>query len=210
VVFCSFLNLRDLHFTHSTFDLISGICAIVLLALCFIGMAVILFYLCGLRKIPLYKMRERTCFKMIYDDFKQEDKFSLLFFTFFFMKRMAYGAILAFLSDNILIPLNLFLFAVCIIPMLYFSYALPFKYVGLNAMLCLNEFSETLVAIVLLHYKDAWISDNEFFGYAEFLVKYITIWILINLLAFLLHLLYAIVTTCCKMFTFRESGFREK
>ena len=39
--------------------------------------------------------------------------------------------------------------------MLYFSYALPFKYIGLNALLCIDEFSEFVVGVVILHYKES-------------------------------------------------------
>lgn len=141
---------------------------------------------------------------MIYDDFRQQDKFSLLFFIFFFIKRIVYAIVLAFLADETLIPLNMFLFIVCMIPMLYFSYAMPFKFVGLNALLCLNEFSETIVAVILLNYKDPWLSDEYFFGYARFLFYYITVWILINLVVFVLHLLYAIVATLCKAFASKD------
>ena len=127
--------------------------------LCCFGSGVILFYVFALRKTPLYKMRSRVFFNMIYDDFHQETRMSLLFFAFFFLKRLVYAIALAFLSDKVLTPLNVYMFIVCIIPMLYFSYALPFRYIGLNALLCIDEFSEFLVGVVILHYKDAWISD---------------------------------------------------
>lgn len=107
-----------------------------------------------LRKIPMYKMRRSTIFNMIYDDFKLKggSRFSLLFWFVFFFKRIVYALILVFLSNTSIVPLDITIFAVCIIPMLYFSYALPFKYVGINALLCLNEFSETLIVVMLLHY----------------------------------------------------------
>jgi len=134
----------------------------------------------------------------------------LLFFTFFFIKRIIYAIILVFLSDQTLTPLNLYIFLVTIIPMLYFSYALPFKYIGLNALLCIDEFSEFVVGVVILHYKDAWISDSEFFGYARFLIQYITIWILLHLAFLLLHLLYNIFAVCMKSWTFKGSKFKER
>lgn len=149
-------------------------------------------------------MKRKTFFNMIYDDFHMKDRFSLLFFTFFFMKRILYAIVLAFLHDTVLVPINLYIFLVCIIPMLYFSYALPFKYIGLNALLCLDEFSEFLVGVVILHYKDAWISDEEFFGYARFIIMYITIWILLHLIFLLIHLIYNIFAVCCKSWTFKS------
>ena len=136
-----------------------------------------------------------------------QNRYSLMFFTFFFIKRILYAIILVFLSDQILTPLNLYVFLVTIIPMLYFSYALPFKYIGLNALLCIDEFSEFVVGVVILHYKDAWISDGEFFGYARFLIKYITIWILLHLGFLLLHLLYNIFYVCMKSWTFKGVSF---
>ena len=175
----------------------------VLLILCCFGMGVILIYVFSMRKVPLYKMRKRVFFNMIYDDFHMNDRFSLLFFIFFFIKRIIYAIVLAFLADKVLTPLNLYVFIVCIVPMLYFSYALPFKFIGLNALLCLDEFSEFLVGVVLLHYKDAWISDEEFFGYARFLIQYITIWILIHLIFLIIHLIFNIGAICCKAWTFK-------
>lgn len=181
----------------------STIMSFVLLILCCFGMGVILIYVFSLRKVPLYKMRKRVFFNMIYDDFHMNNRFSLLFFIFFFIKRIIYAIVLAFLADKILTPLNMYVFIVCIVPMLYFSYALPFKFIGLNALLCLDEFSEFLVGVVLLHYKDAWISDEEFFGYARFLIQYITIWILIHLIFLIIHLIYNIGAICCKAWTFK-------
>lgn len=101
--------------------------------------------------------------------------------------------ILALMEDVKIIPLNIYMFFVTLIPLLYFSYALPFKSRFLNALLCLNEFSEFVTADVILHYKDQWIDDDEFFGYAEFLIGYITIWILINLAALLIHIIAALI-----------------
>ncbi len=76
----------------------------------------------------------------------------MLFFIFFFFKRIVYALVLVFVADTNIVPLDIFVFVVCIIPLLYFSYALPFKYVGINALLCLNEFSETVIGMTLLHY----------------------------------------------------------
>lgn len=117
-------------------------------------MGAILFYVFALRKIPMYKMRRKTIFNMIFDDFDLEkgSRFHLLFFLFFFCKRIIYSIILCYLANTALTPLNLYIFVVCIVPMLYFSYALPFKWVGLNSLLCLNEFSEMVIGVVLLHY----------------------------------------------------------
>lgn len=117
-------------------------------------MGVIFFYVFALKQIPLYKMKERLLFQMIYSSFNQEDRFQLLFYIFYFFKRLFYAIILAFLGDKNLIAMNLYVFVVCMIPLLYFSYALPFKERGINALLCLNEFSEFVVGVVLLHYKD--------------------------------------------------------
>lgn len=133
-------------------------------------MGTILIYVFSMRKVPVYKMQKKLFFNMIYDDFHQKDRFSLLFFIFFFVKRIVYALILVFLSDQVLTPINMYIFIITIIPMLYFSYALPFKYIGLNALLCIDEFSEFVVGVVILHYKDAWISDEEFFGYARFII----------------------------------------
>lgn len=160
-------------------------------------MGVIMFYVFALRKVPLYKMRRRVFFNMIYDDFHMKDRVSLLFFAFFFIKRIVYGLDLAFVSDVSLTPLNLYIFIVTMIPMLYYSYCPPFKYIGLNALLCIDEFSEFLVGVVILHYKDAWIADEEFFGYARFLIRYITVWICLHLLFLIVHLIFAIISTCC-------------
>jgi hypothetical protein len=66
---------------------------------CCFGMGTILIYVFKLRKIPVYKMKRKLFFNMIYDDFHMEDRFSLLFFTFFFIKRIIYAIILVFLSD---------------------------------------------------------------------------------------------------------------
>ena len=137
---------------------------------CCFGMGTILIYVFSMRKVPVYKMQKKLFFNMIYDDFHQKDRFSLLFFIFFFVKRIVYALILVFLSDQVLTPINMYIFIITIIPMLYFSYALPFKYIGLNALLCIDEFSEFVVGVVILHYKDAWISDEEFFGYARFII----------------------------------------
>jgi hypothetical protein len=128
--------------------------ALAILVVCAIGMGFMLFYVFALRKIPMYKMRRRTIFLMIYDDFKLQgtSRFSLLFFIFFFFKRIVYAIVLVFVSDTNIVPLDIFIFIVCIIPLLYFSYALPFKYIGINALLCLNEFSETVIGVILLHY----------------------------------------------------------
>jgi hypothetical protein len=133
---------------------ISFIVSLVLLIVYAIGMGFILFYVFGLRKIPMYKMRRNIIFRMIYDDFKLKggSRFSLLFFLFFFLKRVVYAIVLVFLSNTNIIPLDLFVFIVTIVPMIYFSYAMPFKFIGINALLCLNEFSETVVGVVLLHY----------------------------------------------------------
>jgi len=150
-----------------TFDMVSSIVAIALLILCAFGMAVILFYVFSLKSVPIYKMRKRTFFMMIYDDFNTKNRVQLLFYTVFFFKRIIYAMDLVFLSDKKLIPLNVFIFIVTMIPMLYFSYAMPFKWILINALLCLNEFSETFVAIMLLHYQDAWLPDSEFFGYGK-------------------------------------------
>ena len=149
-------------------------------------MGTILIYVFNMRKLPLYKMKLKTFFRMIYDDFHIQNRYSLLFYTIFFVKRIVYAIILAFLAENVLTPLNLYVFLITIMPMLYFSYSLPFKTRGLNALLCLDEFSEFLVGVVILHYKGGWITDAEFFGYARFIIRYITIWILIHLLFLLL------------------------
>jgi hypothetical protein len=132
----------------------SFIVSLVLIILYACGMGFILFYVFGLRKIPLYKMRRNMIFRMIYDDFKLKggSRFSLLFFLFFFLKRIVYAIVLVFLSNTSIVPLDLFVFVVTIIPMFYFSYAMPFKFTGINALLCLNEFSEALIGVVLLHY----------------------------------------------------------
>lgn len=79
------------------------------------------------------------------------------------------------------------------IPMLYYSYCPPFKYIGLNALLCIDEFSEFLVGVVILHYKSPNIGDDEFFGYARFLIKYITVWIYLHLAFLIIHLIFAII-----------------
>ena len=154
MVFCSLLNVSAFKYSTSSMSLISSVISIVILVVCAGGMGFILFYVFALRKVPLYKMRRNTIFNMIYDDFKLKggSRLSLLFFTFFFFKRILYAIVLVFLSNNNIIPLDIFVFVICIIPMLYFSYALPFKYVGINALLCLNEFSETVVGVILLHY----------------------------------------------------------
>ena len=49
--------------------MISGVVAIILLILSLVFVAVILFYVFALKKMPLYKMRNLTFFKVIYDDF---------------------------------------------------------------------------------------------------------------------------------------------
>lgn len=77
-----------------------------------------------------------------------------MFFIFYFMKRVFYAIILLVLGDKMIIPLNLYVFIIAIVPLLYFSYTLPFKSNAINAMLCLNEFSEFVVGVVILHYKD--------------------------------------------------------
>jgi hypothetical protein len=68
----------------------------------------------------------------------------------------------------------------------------------------LNEFSEFVVAVVILHYKDQWIGDDEFFGYARFAIKYVAIWILINLVALLINILWNLVALCLGFFTFKQ------
>ena len=180
----------------------STIASFIFLIFCCFGMGTILFYVFALRKVPLYQMKKRAFFRMIYDDFHLENRYSLLFFLFFFIKRIIYAIDLAFFSDRVLTPLNVYIFLVCIIPMLYFSYALPFKYVGLNALLCLDEFSEFLVGVVLLHYKNAWLNDEEFFGYARFLIIYITFWIMMHLFFMTIHILYNAVVVCKDSWTF--------
>jgi hypothetical protein len=199
IIFTSLLNIYAFQSSIVPISMVSVIVSIILLVGCAVGMGFILFYVFGLRKIPMYKMRKRTIFNMIYDDFKLDggSRFSLLFFTFFFFKRIIYAIVLVFLSDTNIVPLDIFIFVVCMIPMLYFSYALPFKFVGINALLCLNEFSETLIGMVLLHYQTVWLADDEFFGYAKFIIYYVTIWIWINIAVFLLHLIYAIFALCC-------------
>lgn len=167
-------------------------------------------YVFALKNSPLYKFRKRLFFKMIYDDFNQEDRFQLMFFIVFFFKRIIYAVVLAFMSNIKIGPLNIYMFIVTLIPLLYYSYALPFKSRYLNALLCLNEFSEFVTADVILHYKDQWIDDEEFFGYAVFLIKYITIWILINLAALLIHILIALIQLCFGLFTFKQGQFIEK
>ena len=141
---------------------------------------------------------------MIYDDFHAETRISLVYWVVFFIKRIFYALILAFLSDVRLTSTNLYIFVVTIIPMLFFSYTLPFKYVGLNALMCIDEFSEFLVGVVFMHYKEPWISDDEFFGYARFLIAYITVWILLHLLFMLVHLFFSIFDVCCKAWTFKD------
>jgi hypothetical protein len=131
-----------------------------------IGMIVINVYVFAMRKLPLYKMKRRLFFRVIYEDFHQEDRFSLLFYTIFFMKRFVYALVLVFVSETKLVGLDIFIFLLTIGPMLYYSYALPYKFIGLNALLCIDEFSEFMCGIIMLHYQSAWISDSEFFGYA--------------------------------------------
>ncbi len=97
----------------------------------------------------------------------------------------------------------MYIFIVTMIPMLYFSYALPFKFIGLNALLWIDEFSEFLVGVVLIHYKDAWISDEEFFGYARFLIQYITIWILLHFGFLCWNIIYNLLGICFKTWTFK-------
>ena len=58
------------------------------------------------------------------------------------------------MGNSNLIALNMYIFIVAMVPLLYFSFAVPFKSKAINAMLCLNEFSEFFVGVVLLHYKD--------------------------------------------------------
>lgn len=77
-----------------------------------------------------------------------------MFFIVFFFKRIIYAVVLAFMSNIKIGPLNIYMFIVTLIPLLYYSYALPFKSRYLNALLCLNEFSEFVTADVILHYKD--------------------------------------------------------
>jgi hypothetical protein len=72
--------------------------SIILLVLAAGGMAAILIYVFRMRKLPIYKMQEKTFFNMIYDGFRQEERFELLFFIFYFMKRIFYAMLLAFLS----------------------------------------------------------------------------------------------------------------
>jgi hypothetical protein len=103
----------------------------------------------------------------------------------------------------------MYVFVVTIIPMMYFSYTLPFKYVGLNALLCIDEFSEFVVGVVLMHYKNAWIDDDEFFGYARFLIRYITVWILMHLLFLFIHTIFAVVAVCKSAITFKGVSFRK-
>ena len=98
--------------------------------------------------------------------------------------------------------MNIYLFVVTLIPMMYYSYALPFKFVGLNALLCIDEFSEFLVGVVISHYNNPWITDDEFFGYARFLIKYITIWILLHFAILVLNCLYNLLKLCCKTWSF--------
>jgi hypothetical protein len=76
--------------------------ALGLLIICACVMGFILFYVFSLRKVPMYKMRRKMIFNMIYDDFKTEDgsRFSLLFYLFFFLKRIIYAIVLVFLSDK--------------------------------------------------------------------------------------------------------------
>lgn len=106
-------------------------------------------------------------------------------------------------------PLNILIFFVTMLPMLFMTFTVPFNTITFNALLCLNEGSEVIVAIMLIHYNDQWLSDSEFFGYARITVIYITIWILINLLLFLLHVFFALFQLCLKMFTFRTFAFKE-
>mmetsp|Transcript_27629 Transcript_27629/g.20738 ORF Transcript_27629/g.20738 Transcript_27629/m.20738 type:complete len:261 (-) Transcript_27629:29-811(-) len=175
-------------------------------------MGFILVYVFRLRKIPLYKMRRKTIFNMIYDDFKLKgiSRFSLLFYLVFFFKRILFAMVLVFLADSNIVPLNIHIFGVSILPMLYFSYALPFKFFGLNALLCVNEFSEVVVAVTLLHYQSWDIDDSEFFGYARFLIMYIAIWIWINIAIFLLQLFKQILTVCYFSFILRSRKFVEE
>jgi len=212
LVFHSLLNIRAASYADEQFSKISIGVSVGILVLSTAAMAFILVYVFALRKIPLYKMRRKTIFNMIYDDFKLKNisRFSLLFYLFFFFKRIVYALLLVFLADTNVVPLDIFIFVVCIIPMLYFSYALPFKFFGVNALLCINEFSETVVAVTLLHYQSWDIEDDEFFGYAEFLIIYIAIWIWINIAIFLIQLIRSIITICVFNVITKERRFREK
>lgn len=146
---------------------------------------------------------------MLFDDFKQEKRIETFFYTVFFFKRILYALTLVFVSEVYIVPLNILIFFVTMVPMLFMTFTVPFRMITFNALLCLNEGSEVIVAIILLHYNDQWLSDEEFFGYAQFAVIYITIWILINVVLFLIHLIWALLMLCLKMFTFRTFAFKE-
>lgn len=129
---------------------------------------------------------------MLFDDFKQEKRIETFFYTVFFWKRLLYAFTLVFMSEVFIIPFNILIFFVTMLPMLFMTFTVPFNTISLNALLCLNEGSEVFVAIMLIHYNDAYLSDEEFFGYAQITVIYVTIWIWINLIMMLLHVLWAL------------------
>lgn len=112
----------------------------------------IIIYVFRTLSLPMYKMQDKVFFQMIYDGFLQEDRFELLFFIIYFIKRLFFAVVLVFLSNINNIGLNCYIFVVALVPLLYFSYAVPFKSKAINAMLCLNEFSEFFVGVILLHY----------------------------------------------------------
>lgn len=154
IVFCSLLNLKVYGFASRNFTTSSSLIAIGFLIFALVVTSFIFVYVYTLRKVPMYKMRRRYLFRMIYDDFDITSgvRFKLLFFVMFYYQRIFFAIILVFASDTYITALNLYIFLVCIVPMMYFSYCIPFKFVGLNALLCLNVFSETFVAVILMHY----------------------------------------------------------
>jgi hypothetical protein len=91
---------------------------------------------------------------MLFDDFKQEKRIETFFYTVFFFKRILYALTLVFVAEVYILPLNIFIFFVTMLPMLFFTFTVPFRAIFFNALLCLNEGSEVFVAIMLIHYND--------------------------------------------------------
>ena len=94
------LNLKSQVWSGSGFEMASTVSSYIILVICAFGAGIMLFYVFALRKVSLYKMKRKLFFNMIYDDFHMRDRWSLLFFAFFFIKRLIYGIDLAFLSDK--------------------------------------------------------------------------------------------------------------
>jgi hypothetical protein len=148
-------------------DAASAVVSVISLVFLLMGMGIIFYYIFSLRNMSIKKMKQRVFFQMLFDDFKQIKRVETFFYTVFFFKRILYAMVLVFMAEVYIVPLNIFIFFVTMIPMLFMTFTVPFNTIFFNALLCLNEGSEVFVAIMLIHYNDQWMPDDEFFGYGK-------------------------------------------